>query len=364
MIAGAAFAPRARRRIAPINTATPTPDTRRAELEAWVTGDLGLDVASIAPASADASFRRYFRVRFRRPGALAAAPDAVTAIVMDAPPAHEDCEPFVRVAADLEAMDLPAPRIYAREAGAGFLLLSDLGNRSLLDALRDAPELADRFYADAGAMLHRLQDAPADRLAALPPYDEALLRRELALFRDWLCGTHLGLSWRARDDAEWRAVSDLLVENAFSQPEVYVHRDFHSRNLMVTDDGRLAMIDFQDAVRGPVTYDLVSLLRDCYVAWPMQRVRGWASDWFDASPACRDIDRERLFRWFFLTGVQRQLKAAGIFARLGHRDGKWHYLPDVPRTLGYVLAIAPEFDELAWLAALIEDRCLPGLAKS
>ena len=363
MIPGAAAPQAAARRPDTINDPAAQSDERLAALGAWLVEELGLAVESIAPASEDASFRRYFRVWLRDGATSPLLPAQThTAIVMDAPPDREDCGPFVQVAGDLESMGLPAPRVYARELDAGFLLLGDLGDRSLLAALRDAPGSADRYYAEAGAMLHRLQAAPAERLAALPPYDEALLRRELGLFRDWLCGTHLDLDWGSGDERAWRLLCDQLVRNALEQPAVYVHRDYHSRNLMVTADGGLAMIDFQDAVRGPVTYDLVSLLRDCYIGWPLARVRAWALDWFEASPACRGVDTESCLRWFFLTGVQRQLKAAGIFARLAHRDDKWHYLPDVPRTLGYILEIAPSFNELSWLAGLIEDRCLPGLA--
>ena len=196
----------------------------------------------------------------------------------------------------------------------------------------------------------------------LPAYDEALLLRELALFKDWLCLHHLGLDWSDKDEQAWRQLCRRLVNNALSQPQVFVHRDYHSRNLMIDDKFSISLIDFQDAVRGPLTYDIASLLRDCYCRWPAADVRAWAVDWLSASPFAARYSETQGLRWFFLMSVQRHLKAAGIFARLGHRDGKWQYLQDVPRTLGYILELDTEFPELAWLTGLVRSRCLPGLS--
>ena len=340
-----------------------TADARRARaaaLDTWL-DEAGLGGARIAPASEDASFRRYLRAT---PGEGAWPFDQhASLIVMDAPPPQEDCAPFVHVARGMKALGLPVPEVLAEDLERGFLLLSDLGDRSLLAFLSDEPALADAMYATAGDWLHRLQDHGDAFATTLPPYDEALLRRELALFSDWLCGRHLGLDWSEADAHAWRALCDRLVANALQQPQTAVHRDYHSRNLMIDPELDIWIIDFQDAVRGPFTYDLVSLLRDCYIAWPLERVVDWAVRWFDDAPLAAGQSQHQNLRWFFLTGVQRQLKAAGIFARLGHRDGKWHYLDDVPRTLGYITALAGRYPELDWLIELIETRCLPALTR-
>lgn len=337
-------------------------DARVSDALAWLAA-LGIGDVDIAIASADASFRRYFRL-VPRDGAFSSAPFAAQAsmILMDAPPSHEDSRPFVSVARQLAAMQLPAPTVMAENFEQGFFLLSDLGDTALLSVLDATPSLASAFYAQAGALLHTLQAQGAHYIDTLPPYDEALLMRELALFRDWLCGTHLALEWRDDDERQWHALCAALVRNALQQPRVYVHRDFHSRNLMVADDMSLSIIDFQDAVVGAFTYDLASLLRDCYVAWPLPQVRDWARDWFDACPLADDVDEVQKLRWLMLTATQRHIKAAGIFARLGHRDGKWHYLDDVPRTLGYIVELGGDYPELRWLQELITARILPRLA--
>jgi aminoglycoside/choline kinase family phosphotransferase len=195
----------------------------------------------------------------------------------------------------------------------------------------------------------------------LPPYDEELLRLELSLFRDWLCGTHVRLHFSVDDEKSWQTCCDVLVENALSQPQVFVHRDYHSRNLMVVDEGNPGILDFQDAVEGALTYDLVSLLKDCYIQWPADRVRHWALDYYrklGESTQTR-IDEQQFMRNFELMGVQRQLKAAGIFCRLNHRDGKARYLDDVPRTLAYIVALGDRYECLQFLVSLIEERILP-----
>ena len=197
--------------------------------------------------------------------------------------------------------------------------------------------------------------------ASLPPYDEELLRFELSLFRDWLCGTHLGLEFSDEDDASWSALSDLLVDNALAQPQVFVHRDYHSRNLMVVDGANPGILDFQDAVEGPFTYDLVSLLKDCYIRWPEEHVHEWALTFYQQLDADvrSHVDVTQFMRYFELMGVQRHLKAAGIFCRLNHRDGKARYLDDVPQTVAYIVDVAARFDELDWVAELIRERVLP-----
>lgn len=282
---------------------------------------------------------------------------------MDAPPAREDCAPFVRIAGYLAQMGLNAPRVVQTDPDKGFLLLTDLGSRQYLDELEERPERAGELYGDALAALQTLQQQGRRFQAELPPYDEKLLRFELSLFRDWLCGRHLGLEFSRQDETEWRACVELLLQNALGQPQVFVHRDYHSRNLMVTASGNPGILDFQDAVEGPHTYDLVSLLKDCYIRWPTDQVSGWALQFHAAiaekGPAT--VAARRFMRSFDLMGVQRQLKAAGIFARLCHRDGKPGYLDDVPRTLGYISEIVPRYPELQFLAGLIAERCLPAL---
>lgn len=324
---------------------------RTALLSDWLTTALGSTGFTLEPASGDASFRRYWRVRTGDGSYVA----------MDAPPAQEDTARFVRLAELFRAIGLNTPRVHARDEELGFLLLDDLGTRPYLDAL-DADN-AERLYGDALGALAVIQ--ACGPLEGLPEYDEPFLRRELEIFREWLVGRHLGLALSAEEQAGIERAFDLLVASALEQPRVCVHRDYHSRNLMVTAPPSPGILDFQDAVVGPVTYDLVSLLRDCYIAWPAEQVQSWAWGYFQLavqSGILRPEDEARFPRWFDLMGAQRHLKAAGIFARLNERDGKPGYLADIPRTLGYVLEIAPAYAALDPLAELIEQRVLPALA--
>ena len=303
--------------------------------------------SSLKPASSDASFRRYFRVS--RCGQ--------TFIVMDAPPDKEDSAPFVRIAGWLRQMGLNAPEVLAQDADQGFMLLSDLGTLDYQSAL--TPETADRLYGDALAALVKLQVAGAAYVAQLPPYDARLLREEMMLFEQWLAGTHLGLEMPAC----WPETVGALVENALAQPQVFVHRDYHSRNLMVTEPNP-GILDFQDAVAGPLTYDAVSLLRDCYVRWPDARVSRWRDVWFDQLVAAGLQQRSAhaaFVRAFDLMGVQRHLKAAGIFARLWHRDGKPRYLADIPNTLRYIVEVGQRWSETVALSQWVEQVMLPAL---
>lgn len=324
---------------------------RLRRLERWLEQSCNLSDFALAPASADASFRRYFRVSLA---------DGATLVAMDAPPDREDCRPFLAVAERLRAAGLHVPRVYAQDLDAGFLLLEDLGRRSYLDAL-DAKSV-DVLYRDALAALLRLQTrAPVE---GLPRYDRSLLMREMHLFPDWLLGEHLGLPLGEDTLGMLGEVFERLIDNALAQPVVCVHRDYHSRNLMLLATDNPGVIDFQDAVAGPVTYDLVSLLRDCYVSWPAQRVDGWVSGYFAAAQQAGiagDADAAGFAEWFDLMGVQRHLKAAGIFARLNHRDGKPGYLADIPRTLGYVVQVGRRRPAIAPLAGFIAGQVLPRL---
>ncbi len=328
-----------------------TVDARLAALNDWIVSIDKVAGCEPVPASADASFRRYFRLQ----------KGAESFIVMDAPPPNEDCLPFVRISGYLEAMQLNAPRIIEADIDNGFLLLSDLGSDRYLEKLQHDPNLAESLYGDAIDALMIMQQRGEAYQNSLPAYDESLLRFELSLFRDWLCGTHLQLEFSENDERSWQSCCNVLVDNALQQPQVFVHRDYHSRNLMAMQEGNPGILDFQDAVEGPFTYDLVSLLKDCYVSWPADRVRQWALGYyFKLDEALRGrVDEQQFCRHFDLMGVQRQLKAAGIFCRLNHRDGKSGYLADVPRTLRYIVELGPRYEELKFLLRLIEEKVLP-----
>jgi hypothetical protein len=257
--------------------------------------------------------------------------------------------------------------VLARNAEDGFLLLSDLGSLTYLADLSADPGHADALYADAIRALVRIQAAGAKHAGSLPPYDERLLRFEMSLFTDWLLGRHLSLELSPAESAALVTAFDTLVANALGQPQVFVHRDYHSRNLMVCPTHNPGILDFQDAVHGALAYDLVSLLRDCYVAWPQDQVVRWALDFRSQAreaglPAGEDD--AQFLRWFDLMGIQRHLKASGIFARLWHRDGKPGYLPDVPRTLGYIVQACARHAEFGALGALVSGRVLPAVQTS
>jgi aminoglycoside/choline kinase family phosphotransferase len=340
----------------------PLTDARRDDprldiLRHWLEADLGWHDLELAPASADASFRRYFRVGGRGHD---------TVIAMDAPPDKEDVEPYLKVAGMLAGIGVHAPRVLRRNATDGFLLLTDLGSVTYLAELAD-PARADALYADAIRALVKIQAGGERHAQLLPPYDERLLRFEMSLFTDWLLGRHLALELSPTESALLAAAFDTLVANALAQPRVFVHRDYHSRNLMVCPADNPGILDFQDAVLGPLTYDLVSLLRDCYVQWPQDRVVGWALDFrrqAQAAGLSAGDDEAQFLRWFDLMGIQRHLKASGIFARLWHRDGKPGYLPDVPRTLGYIVTACSHHADLAALGALVSERVLPAMQAS
>ena len=325
---------------------------RLQQLEQWLAQSCRLPEFALAPASADASFRRYFRVTL---------PEGNSLIAMDAPPDKEDCRPFVAIAARMRSAGLHVPEIFEQDLALGFLLLEDLGSRSYLAALN--PETVEPLYADALAALLRLQTrAP---VTDLPRYDRDLLSREMRLFADWLLDEHLGLRPSRGEQGMLADTFERLIDNALAQPVVCVHRDYHSRNLMLVEAENPGVIDFQDAVVGPITYDLVSLLRDCYIAWPGGQVDAWVQGYHRQAQAAgllEGVDAASFLEWFDLMGVQRHLKAAGIFARLNHRDGKAGYLADIPRTLGYVVEVGKRRPLLASLAGYISAQVLPRLA--
>ena len=326
-------------------------DSRLANLTRWVIEDLGFAGAAIAPASVDASFRRYFRV----------TRGADSYIVMDAPPDKEDSGLFLQVARILGRLDLNVPIILARDMERGFLLLSDLGSRQYLDAL-GSNDAADELYADALKSLRTMQTADARVSQRLPRYDRALLMREMELLPEWFLMRHLGLSIEAPERAMLTRLFETLVESAVAQPACFVHRDYHSRNLLVTPENNPGILDFQDAVWGPVTYDLASLLKDCYIAWPPARVRQWVLQYRESLLEAgykMDADAVQFMRWFDLMGLQRHIKVLGIFARLFYRDGKSQYLKDLPRVLDYVRDTALSYPETAAFAEFIIGRIDP-----
>jgi len=322
-------------------------------LQIWLTNSAGLTDFSIELASGDASFRRYYRLTLS---------DGATRIVMDAPPESEDSSPFVAVAKHLVGLGLNVPVVYAADLEQGFLLLSDLGSEHYLDLLGQGQGQGDRLYADAMSALMVMQASAA--MDGLPIYSSGLLLQEMGLFREWLLEKHLGLALDLGEQQTLDKTFDLLVTNALGQPQQFVHRDYHSRNLLVTSAQNPGIIDFQDALVGPVTYDLVSLLKDCYISWPREQVKEWVFGYYDLalqSGVLRKEHEDSLLRWFDLMGVQRHLKASGIFARLNMRDGKQGYLKDIPRTLNYIVELAPEYPELEPLVRLISERVLPAL---
>jgi aminoglycoside/choline kinase family phosphotransferase len=330
---------------------TDASDSRLAELTRWVFEDLGFAGGRIAPASADASFRRYFRVTRGQD----------TYIVMDAPPEKEDLGPFTNVARILLEIGLNVPMVLARDSRRGFLLISDLGRRLYLDELVDLGA-ADRLYADALGALATMQTADHAMVRGLPRYDHSLLMREMELMPEWFLRGHLRLQLNAAERGMLDGLFETLAQSALAQPSVFVHRDYHSRNLLVTAEDNPGILDFQDAVQGPVTYDLASLLKDCYVAWPAARVRSWAAQYREQLLARRfaaGATEAEFIRWFDLVGLQRHIKVLGIFARLFYRDGKAQYLADLPRVLRYTKEAAGQYAEAAPFAEFIAGRIEP-----
>ncbi|NOS73901.1 MAG: phosphotransferase [Methyloglobulus sp.] len=321
-------------------------DFRKITMLDWLESDLALTVNHCEPASSDASFRRYFRITL---------PDQQL-IVMDAPPDKENIGQFIKVAELLRLTNVNVPAIYHQNLDDGFLVLEDFGSHSFLDKLNT--DNATTLYSRALDSLLMLQTNTDINTCALPHYDEALLQRELGIFEDWFIKQSLNIEIPA---AIWNNVCNILVKSALEQPITCVHRDYHSRNLMVLQDNSVGIIDFQDAVIGPITYDLVSLLRDCYIALPQDQIVKWTSQHYQKLKQANVIACELtvFMRWFDLMGLQRHLKAIGIFSRLNLRDGKSGYLKDIPRTLNYVMAQARVYPELAEFHDFLQQHVLP-----
>ena len=314
-------------------------------LRDWIARQYPGESLDIQPASADASFRRYFRLQF--------ADGRPSLTVMDAPPDHEDCRPWLKVGALFAAAGVHVPRVLAQDLELGFLILSDLGNTTYLAVLNQ--DNAPALYGEALTALVRIQQA--SQPGVLPAYDRPLLERELDLFPDWYVSKHLGKTLTPAQDKVWQTAKEKLLANVLAQPQGYVHRDYHSRNLMVSDPNP-GIIDFQDAVYGPLTYDPVSLFRDAYISWEEEQELDWVIRYWELArraklpvPAAFD-DFYRDYEWM---GAQRQLKVLGIFARLYHRDGKDGYLADMPRVMAYLRRTCERYGELRPLWRLLEE---------
>lgn len=321
-------------------------------LKNWLASISEYSLSDIRPASADASFRRYFRVTDNN--------DGNTYIVMDAPPDKEDCTAFIHITHLLRDVQVNAPEILKQNKEQGFLLLGDLGDQPYLDHLQN--KHADALYKDAISTLVLMQKINNN----LPLYDKQRLHDEMDLFESWYLNKHLNVTLNDKQQSVLENIFALLIKNAIEQPQVFVHRDYHSRNLMVIDNGNPednpGVIDYQDAVIGPVTYDLVSLFKDCYIEWPRKKVENWLDDYLNKTE--HTFDRQQFIRWFDLMGVQRHLKVLGIFSRLNYRDGKQQYMDDLPLTLKYIVDTCQLYEDLKPLHRLLQQLVLdhPGVA--
>lgn len=330
---------------------------RLQQLTEWLSSLYPQEKFTLAPASADASFRRYFRVTFV---------DGTHKIVMDAPPQHEDCTPFLHVGSLFENAGTHVPHVFAQDLAQGFLLLSDLGNTTYLQALN--ADTAKNLYGAATDALIKIQLASKPNV--LPPYDEALLRRELNLFPEWYITQHLGVTLNAKQSDQLERSFQRILANNLAQPCVYVHRDYHSRNLMVTPNSPLpqagggnvltlpGILDFQDAVYGPITYDLASLFKDAYIKWEEPEIMDWLIRYWEKARKAGLPVREdfgEFYRDYEMMGVQRHLKVLGIFARLYHRDGKDGYLKDLPLVFEYLHRACARYIDLKPLLNLLDE---------
>jgi len=314
---------------------------RHQQLQQWLDSLSRNTYSDIEPASADASFRQYFRVKNNA--------DGKNYIVMDAPPEKENCHPFVQVTELIRDAGVNAPDIIALDLKQGFLLLDDLGVQPYLDVLTD--DNAENMYRDAIAALVKMQSIDA----ILPAYNRQSLQTELELLETWYINKHLGVELTVIQQQSLQSVFDYLIANAEQQPQVFVHRDYHSRNLMFTEENNPGVIDYQDAVIGPITYDLVSLFKDCYIEWPREKIEHWIDIYLAHVTPTLFIEKSILLHWFDLMGVQRHLKVLGIFSRLNYRDGKAQYLDDLPLTYKYIIETCLNHPELQPLKILLDQ---------
>lgn len=327
------------------NTSTP----RLQQIDNWLREQLPSTQFTIEVASSDASFRRYFRIKV----------EGISYILMDAPPEKEDTTAFVTIASFLYKQGINVPEIIAKDSVKGFLLLTDFGSQAYLDKLNS--ESVDTLYhASIDSLIDIQLIAPSS--FELPFYDKSLLKQEMELFPRWFLDEHLAIS----SPDFLPSTFDVLIKNALEQPQVIVHRDYHSRNLMVTSEKSPGIIDFQDAVIGPITYDLASLLRDCYIEWPDEKLAEWLQYYLSRAQEnglLTEISIERFTRWFDLMGLQRHIKVLGIFCRLNYRDNKANYINDLPLTLKYVQRVSAKYPEFSELNEFVMQPTLIGKIK-
>lgn len=321
-------------------------DIRTLAMLDWLENDLLLIINHCERISGDASFRRYFRIN---------TPEG-DFLVMDAPPEKENLEAFIRIAELLTHFQVHVPAIYKNNLSDGFLLLEDFGSEHFFDSVNS--DNADDRYQYAFDSLFKLQSNASLHNLDLPCYNRALLQRELAIFQEWFLQHLLDIDIPLN---LWENTCELLIRSALEQPTICVHRDYHSRNLMIVNGDTTGIIDFQDAVIGPITYDLVSLLRDCYIAWPEEHVQRWLTlyYWRLIQADLLDCNLAQFKRWFDLMGMQRHLKAIGIFSRLHLRDARDGYLKHIPRTLNYLTSVAVNYPELTEFTHFLTDTVLP-----
>ncbi len=317
---------------------------RQSQLQQWLQSLAENTYNNLQPASADASFRQYFRVNNKQ--------NNKTYIVMDAPPEKENCRPFIQVTDLIRSVQVNAPDIIAMDLTQGFLLLDDLGSTPYLEKLNN--DTANALYTDAIDALIKMQSIDA----TLPVYNEDLLQTELNLFETWYLNKHLNVQLNKEQKSSLNSIFKQLIDNAKEQPQVFVHRDYHSRNLMITDTDNPGVIDYQDAVIGPITYDLVSLFKDCYIEWSEEKIEHWLELYLARLTPTHFIEKATLTRWFDLMGVQRHLKVLGVFSRLNYRDGKPQYLDDLPLTFKYIINTCERYHELEPLKNLLEETTI------
>ncbi len=324
-------------------------DIRKKAIQSWLINDLKMTIDSLTPASSDASFRRYFRISCNNQ----------TYVVMDAPPEKENIKTFIEVAGLFASTGINIPNIYHLNLEQGFLLLEDFGKKCYLDLLNQ--ENAGIFYGQALNSLFKLQSKIDFNNCQLPVYDFDLLNKELDIFTEWFLEKKLNITVTFEQHTIIEKTKQLLIKSALEQPTTCVHRDYHSRNLMVTSANNPGIIDFQDAVIGPITYDLASLLKDCYIEWPEQMTEQWLKQYYQHLKDTNNIDYSfHTFKfWFDLMGIQRHLKAIGIFARLHLRDNKSNYLQDIPRTINYVLNTSAKYPELSAFNDFFQNTVMP-----
>ena len=324
-----------------------TPDKRLHLLKQWLKTELDDNKFQLKPASSDASCRRYFRVWV----------GDKTFIAMDAPDDKDGCLAFVNIAHLLDSHGLHVPHIHAEDQNQGFLLLDDLGNTEYLQKLNATS--VNKLYQDAISALHKIQNKVPS--INLPTFDAGQTQKELSIFKDSFLETHLHIFLDSQAEQILTETYEILVNNILEQPQVFMHRDYHSRNLMICADNNPGILDFQGAMHGPITYDLASLLRDCYIAWPKKQIDDWVSEYHQQllENELIKIDLITFTRWFDWTGMQRHLKAIGLFARLDHRDGKSAYLNDIPRTFNYIMTVSENYPELSKFADCMHRLLIP-----